>query len=331
MMQFIFFNSALRFSGILLAIVLTSLAHAQDSYPSRPITFVIPLEAGADGDVLGRALVERASRILRQPIAVMNKPGAGSAIGYRDIHQAKADGYTLGLASATIITNKLQGVSAIDYKNFTQLGAVATFFPILIGSNTSALKFSTAQEAIAYAKANPGKVSLATAGIGQSWWVGAQTFLSGTNLNMTSIPVTGAGANVTLLVAGGHAEVGVAGLASSRTLLEGGQVRFLASLSENRAPPPYDKLPTIKELGYPVSWESTNIVIGPPNIPKEIAAKIASAIEQAAKDPEFMKFAQERDARPEYISPDKVIPTLDQRREVVKEIMAKAGLLKDSN
>ena len=148
---------------------------------------------------------------------------------------------------------------------------------------------------------------------------------------MASIPVTGAGANVALLVAGGHAEVGVAGLASSRALLDGGQVRFLASLSENRAPPPYDKLPTVKELGYPVSWESTNIVIGPPNLPKEIVSKIASAIEQAAKDPEFIKFAQERDARPDYIAPEKIILTMDQRREVVKEIMAKAGLLKEVN
>ena len=247
-----------------------SVGFTQDKYPSKPITFIMAVEAGADGDVLGRPLMDRVARILGQPITVINKPGAGSSIGYREIHQAKPDGYTLGWASATIITNKLQGVSPIDYNNFTHLGAFATFFPILIGSNKSNLKFNTIQEAIAYSKANPGKVNLATAGVGQSWWVGAQTFLTGTNLSMASIPVTGAGANVALLVAGGHAEVGVAGLASSKALLDGGQVRFLAALSENRAPPPYDKLPTVKELGYPVSWESTNIIIGPAGMPKDI-------------------------------------------------------------
>jgi tripartite-type tricarboxylate transporter receptor subunit TctC len=323
--------SVVKSISVLAAMTVASVGFTQDKYPSKPITFIMAVEAGADGDVLGRPLMDRVARILGQPITVINKPGAGSSIGYREIHQAKPDGYTLGWASATIITNKLQGVSPIDYNNFTHLGAFATFFPILIGSNKSNLKFNTIQEAIAYSKANPGKVNLATAGVGQSWWVGAQTFLTGTNLSMASIPVTGAGANVALLVAGGHAEVGVAGLASSKALLDGGQVRFLAALSENRAPPPYDKLPTIKELGYPVSWESTNIIIGPAGMPKDIAAKIALAVEQAAKEPEFIKFAQERDARPDYIAPEKIIPTMDKRREVVKEIMAKAGLLKESN
>lgn len=325
------FNSRVNLFSFILSLFFSIHGNAQEKFPIKPITFIVPLEAGADGDVLARAAMDRVSRILGQPVTVLNRPGAGSAIGYREIHQSKPDGYTLGIASATIITNKLQGVSNLDYNNFTQFGAVATFLPILIGSNKSTLKFNTAQEVITYSKANPGKVNLATAGVGQSWWVGAQTFLSGANLNMASIPVTGAGANVALLVAGGHAEVGVAGLASARALLEGGQIRFLASLAENRSPPPYDKFPTIKELGYPVVWESTNVVIGPPNIPKEIVAKVTGAIEQVVKDPEFIKFALERDAKPEYIAPEKMIAMMDQRRDVVKEIMAKAGLLKEAN
>jgi len=330
-MHYFLFNSKSALLSLFLGLIFSIHGNTQEKFPIKPISFIVPLEAGADGDVLARAAMDRVSRILGQPITILNRPGAGSAIGYREIHQAKPDGYTLGIASATIITNKLQGVSNLDYNNFTQFGAVATFFPILIASNKSTLKFNTAQEVIAYSKANPGKVNLATAGVGQSWWVGAQTFLSGANLNMASIPVTGSGANVALLVAGGHAEVGVAGLASARALLEGGQIRFLASLAENRSPPPYDKFPTLKELGYPVVWESTNVVIGPPNIPKEIVAKVTGAIEQVVKDPEFIKFALERDAKPEYIVPEKMTTMMDQRRDVVKEIMAKAGLLKEAN
>jgi len=309
----------------------SSISFSQEKYPSKPITFIMSVEAGADGDVLGRPLMEKVSRILGQPITILNKPGAGSSIGYREIAQAKPDGYTIGWGSATIITNKLQGVSPLDFNSFTHLGGYATFFPILIGSTRSALKFNTVQEAIAYARANPGKVNLATAGVGQSWWVGAQTFLTGTNLSMASIPTTGAGAATALMVGGGHAELGVAGLGSAKALLDGGQVKFLASLSENRAPPPYDKLPTVKELGYPVSWESTNIIIGPSGLPKEVVERLSKAIEQAAREPDFIKFVEERDARWEYIAPEKVVPALSARREVVKEIMAKAGLLKESN
>ena len=311
--------------------VFSSMSFSQEKYPSRPITFIMSVEAGADGDVLGRPLMEKVSRIIGQPITILNKPGAGSSIGYREIAQAKPDGYTIGWGSATIITNKLQGVSPLDFNSFTHLGGYATFFPILIASTKSTLKFNTVQEAIAYARANPGKVNLATAGVGQSWWVGAQTFLTGTNLSMASIPTTGAGAATALMVGGGHAELGVAGLGSAKALLDGGQIKFLASLSENRAPPPYDKLPTIKELGYPVSWESTNIIIGPPGLPKEVVDRLSKAIEQAAREPDFIKFVEERDARWEYIAPEKVVPALSVRREVVKEIMAKAGLLKESN
>ena len=313
-----------------LSIGLVGQAIAQDKYPSKPITFIVAVEAGADGDVLARPLMERVGRILGQPITVVNKPGAGSSIGTTIVAQAKPDGYTIGWGSATIITNKLQGVSPLDYNNFTQLGAYATFFPILIGSNKSDIKFTTAQEAINYAKANPGKLNLATAGVGQSWWVAAQTLLTGTNLSMASIPVTGAGANVALMVAGGHAELGVAGLASAKALIDGGQVRYLASLAENRAPPPYDKLPTIKELGFPVSWESTNVILGPPGLPKEIADKLSKAIEEAARDPEFIKFVNARDAKWEYIPPENIVPLFDKRRVVVKDIMAKAGLLKEA-
>jgi tripartite-type tricarboxylate transporter receptor subunit TctC len=318
-------------SFILFSLLSLSNSWAQEQYPNKPITFILAVEPGSDGDVLARPLMQRVSKIIGQPIMIMNKPGAGSVIGYKEIHAAKPDGYTLGWTSATIITNKLQGVSNLDYKDFTQLGAYATFFPILIASTTSDLKFNTIQEVMSYGKANPGKINLATAGIGQSWWVGARTFLTGTNLDMTTIPVTGAGAAVAALVAGGHAELGVSGLASARSLLQGGQVKFLAPISDGRASSPYEKYPTLQELGYNASWESTNAIVGPPNLPKNVVTVLTKAIEQAANDPEFIKFVNDRDARWEYLPPEKIIPSFDKRRTAVRDIMQKAGLLKENS
>ena len=113
-------------------------------------------------------------------------------------------------------------------------------------------------------------------------------------------------------------------------MIESGQVRFLATLGEARAPAPYDKIPTVRELGYDVSWESTNFVMGPPKMPKEIAAILANAIEKAVKDPEYIKFANERNTRWEYLPPDAVVPAFDKRRVAVREIMTKAGILKEA-
>ena len=303
---------------------------AAEKYPVKPIVAIVPVEAGGDGDVLFRPIMERVSKMLGQPIMIVNKPGGGSSIGYREIYGAKPDGYTLGWGSATIITNKLQGVSPLDYHDFTQLGAYATFFPIVIASTKGPVTFNTIQEAIAHAKANPGKLNMSTAGVGQSWWVAAMSFLGGTGLKVNTIPQPGAGALVVAQVAGGHAELGVAALASAKSMVESGQVKFLATLGEGRAPAPYDKIPTVKELGFDVSWESSNFVMGPPKMPKEIVTMLVNAIEKAVKDPEYIKFVGERNARWEYIPAEKVVAAYDKRRDAVREIMGKAGILKET-
>jgi putative tricarboxylic transport membrane protein len=312
------------------AVVGSESAQAAEKYPVKPITCIVGVEAGADGDVLVRPVMQRVSKMLGQPIVIVNKPGGGSSIAYREIHGAKPDGYTIGWGSATIITNKLQGVSPLDYHDFTQLGAYTTFFPIVIASTKSKIRFNTIQEAIAYAKANPGKVTMSTAGVGQSWWVAAMSFIGGTGINVNAIPQPGAGAMTVAQVAGGHAELGVAALGSAKSMVEGGQVKFLATLGEGRAPAPYDKVPTVKELGYDVSWESTNFVMGPPKLPKEIVAILADAVEKAVKDPDYVKLANETNTRWEYIAPGNIVPAFDKRRNAVREIMSKAGILKEA-
>jgi len=305
------------------------LLQAAEKYPVKPITCIVSVEAGADGDVLGRPALLRVSQMLGQPIMVVNKPGAGSSLGYRELHAAKPDGYTIGWGSATIITNKLQGVSPQDYHDFTMIGTLATYFPIVISSNKSKIQFNTIQEVIAYAKAHPGELNMATAGVGQSWWVAAMSFLGGTGLNINTIPQAGTGAITTAQVAGGHAELGVVALGSAKSMIEGGQVKFLATLGEARAPAPYDKVPTVRELGYDVSWESTNFMMAPPKMPKDIVTTLINAFEKAVSEPAFVKHANGLNARWEWIPPDKMVAAFDKRRDTVRVIMDKAGILKE--
>jgi len=302
---------------------------AAEKYPVKPINFIVAVEAGADGDVICRPIVQRVSQMLGQPLIVVNKPGAGSSIGYREIHDAKPDGYTIGWASATIITNKLQGISPYDYHDFTHLGTLATYFPIIVSSMATQRQFKTIQEVISYAKAHPGELNMATAGIGQSWWVAAMSFIEGVGLKINTIPQAGAGAVTVTQVAGGHTDIGVVALGSAKSMIEGGKVRFLATLGSKRAPAPYDNIPTVKELGYDVSWESTNILMGPPKMPKSIVDILVPAFKQAVNEPEYVKYVTERNALHTYIPPDQVISFHDERRAVVRKIMEKAGILKE--
>jgi tripartite-type tricarboxylate transporter receptor subunit TctC len=168
---------------------------------------------------------------------------------------------------------------------------------------------------------------MATAGIGQSWWVAATAFIEGTGLKINTIPQPGAGAVTVAQVAGGHTDLGVVALGSGKAMIEGGQVRFLATLGEKRAPAPYDMIPTVKELGYDASWESTNFLMGPPNMPPGVVDVLVKAIYTAVHDPVYQKYCADRNSRWEYIPPDKVVATFDRQRIVVREIMQKAGII----
>ncbi len=118
---------------------------AAQSYPVKPILFIVPIEAGSDGDILTRPLLAKASAVLGKPIIVDNKPGAGTSIGCREIYGAKPDGYTIGMATITIVTNKLQGLMPWDYHDFTLLGTFYRMYANIYGSTKTKRPFKTIQ------------------------------------------------------------------------------------------------------------------------------------------------------------------------------------------
>ncbi len=303
---------------------------AGEKYPVKPIEFIVPLEAGSDGDVITRPVTQKVSQILGQPVMIVNKPGAGSSIGYRETHRAKPDGYTIGWGSATLISNKMQGISPLDYHDFTMLGSFATYFPVIVAATNTKRPFKTIQEVITYAKAHPGEVTMATGGIGQNWWVAAMAFFKGAGVEINAIPQPGTGAMSMTQVAGGHTDLATVGLGAAKSMVDSGQVRLLVNLGDGRAAPPYDKVPTMKELGYDVSYESTNFAMGPPKMPKDVVETLVKAFKQAVHEPEYQKFCADRNARWEYIQPESMVPNLDKRREVVREILLKAGIMKEA-
>lgn len=302
---------------------------AAGPYPNKPITFIVPLEAGSDGDILVRPLCQKASTVLNQPVVVINKPGGGSTIGALELHDAKPDGYTIGMNTITIVTNKLQGLMPYDYRDFTLVGTFYTVPNDVFGSTRTKRPFKTILEAISFAKANPGELSIATGGIGQSIWIGAMAFITGTGIKANVIPQSGAGGLVVAQVAGGHTDLGVLSIPAARPQMDAGNVRFPGVLGTTRAPAPYDNVPTLKELGYDAVWESFGLVMGPPKMPTEVTKKLAEAFEIAAKDPQYHKFILERFTMPFYLPPDKIVPFCDERRKVVRNIMDKVGILKE--
>ncbi len=298
-------------------------------YPAKPITCIVPMEPGADQDIMTRKLIDKVTPLLGKPIIIVNKPGAGQTIGYREAYQAKPDGYTICSAAGSIALVKLLGLFPYDHHDFTLMGLIFYANPILIASTKTQRPFTTFDEVISSAKANPGKVKLATSAAGGALWVSAQLILEGTDLKFNVIPQEGSAGLVISQVVGGHTDLGTAFFPAAKPQIEAGNVRFLAVIGPQRFPGQYNHVKTFKDYGYDVSMSSFGVIIGPPKMPKEIVQKLTMAFEAGCKDPEIQKFNLERYFFTEFLRPDPAIAFIDKEQAVFRRVLGKAGLLKE--
>ena len=301
--------------------------HAAEEYPVKPIIFIVANEAGSDADIISRAVALRASQMLGKPIVIVNKTGASGFIGYSEIHDAKPDGYTIGWGGVPLIIGKLQGILPWDHHGFTPIGAYYTTSLNVFASTRTKRPFKSIEEAISFAKSNPEEVSMVTGGKGMNSWIGAMAFQEAAGIKFNIIPQVGGGNFIATQLAGGHADLGVILLPSIKPQIDAGNIRFLAVIGSERDPS-YKDVPTLKELGYDVEFEACGFVMGPPKMPKNISDKLAEAFRIAVNDPEYEKFVIGRFVRPLYLPPDKILPYFDKRRDEVRSMMEKAGILK---
>src|SRR5712671_2705956 len=189
-------------------IAMAGSASAAEPYPGHPVTLVVPYAAGGSSDVLARLLNEPLSKALRQPIIIDNRAGAGSRIGTEIAAKSAPDGYTLLLADMphTIVPAIQKGVQYDPVRGFTPIGLIGTasmFFFV-----NPALKAQTAPDFVALAKADPGKITIASGGIGSATHLTAELFQAKTGVKLVHVPFRGAGPAMNDLVAG-HVQSGL--------------------------------------------------------------------------------------------------------------------------
>src|SRR5215468_9457772 len=205
-------------------------AHAQNSsvdYPDRPITLVVPYAAGGGNDVLARAVAETMSRSLGQPIVVENRGGAGGSIATRQVANAAPDGYTLGLGGTgtlAIDPTLYPNVGYDSRRDFAPVGLIATS-PLIVLVNQS-VPVHNVQELIALAKAQPGKLNYASAGVGSGIHLGTVLFAETAGIDLTHIPYKGSGPALTDLL-GGHVQIYFSSLPPAVGLVKEGKLHAL--------------------------------------------------------------------------------------------------------
>jgi tripartite-type tricarboxylate transporter receptor subunit TctC len=253
------------------------------AYPSRPVRIIVGFTAGGNFDLTARLISQWLSQRLGQQFIVENRPGAGTNIATEAVVRAPADGYTLLLGGA------VNAINATFYEklnfNFTRdIAPVASLirFPNVIDLNPS-FPAKTIPEFIAYAKANPGKVNMASSGNGTSQHLSGELFKMMTGVNLIHVPYRGAPQALTDLV-GGQVQVSFDPLPPAIELIRSGKVRALAVTTATRSEALPD-VPTVGEFvpGYEASgW---NGLVTPKNTPVEVIQKLNNEINAALADP----------------------------------------------
>jgi tripartite-type tricarboxylate transporter receptor subunit TctC len=261
---------------------LSRIASAQ-AYPSRPVRIIVPVAPGGALDILARLIGQWMSERLRQPFIIENRPGAGTNIGIEAVVRAPADGYTLLLIPQSVTTN------ATLYENLT-FNFVRDIVPIamisrlpLVMEVAPSVPAITVPEFIAYAKSNPGKVSMASGGSGSASHVGGELFKMMTGVDMIHVPYRGGAPALNDLI-GGQVQVYFSPLPESVGTIRAGNVRPLAvtTVARSAALP---EVPTVSEFvpGFEAStWQGIG---APVNTAAEIVDRLNTEINAALADP----------------------------------------------
>ena len=260
---------------------------AQSNYPNKPINFIVPYGAGGGADSRSRQIAQKMSIILKQPIIVDNKPGAGGNIGTEFISRAAPDGYTIGMGNfAPMAVNKTL-FGNLRYNPETDLTPIVLIEkgPLVLVVNPDS-PYKTVQEIVAAAKSKPGILTFSSGGIGGSHQLSAELFKQSAGIDMIHVPYKSGSAGLTDLMAG-NVTMMFDQMYSAMPSIKADKLRAIAITSKKRSPL-LPNIPTFAEAGYPkvevLNWQG---LIAPKGTPKDIIDKLNAAANEALKDPQL--------------------------------------------
>ncbi len=269
--------------AVFAAAIAASIAAPARAFPDQPVTIIVPTQPGGRVDAVARlfAKVIEDEKLLPVPVVIRNTPGGGGAIGTRAIRDANASGHTIGLWNLNLLTAKMQKVSPLGPKDFSVLAQTGSA-PILLATKTDG-RFGSLQEALAFAKANPGKLLDAT-NIGTLPFFSTLVLAQKAGVRIRPVQ-SGGGAERLKAILGGHADIAIFGTGVYKQYAGNG-LKGLAILGPERDPEIAD-IPTARELGYDVAFDDIDLWLGPPGIAADRIAVLRRALEAATKSAEL--------------------------------------------
>ncbi len=308
--------------------ILFFLSHlqAQEKYPKRPVELVVPYTPGGQSDIMARIYTTKLGQVLKVPIILVNRGGAGGLQGVSYTVRAKKDGYTLlaGAQGPVVVMPIISTETTIDpLKDLLPLGYFGSAPSVFVVKNDS--PFHSLNELVEYARKNPGKLKNAAPGLANSGQFNLNILCARNNINIATIPFKGGGDSMIALL-GGHADMSAAGVGSLGAQIKAGTLRALAVTSKKRSPH-FPNVPTTAEIGYPyvniVGWVG---LLAPTDIPQSVRNVLIPAIEKAFTDSEVIDRASAAYLMADYLGPADFRKFLDSEIRLVGKIVKDAGL-----
>src|SRR3989442_7660968 len=297
--------------------------HAQEFPQKGPLEITVLFPAGTSADVTARMLADGMSKALGQRVLVVNRPGAGGAIGYKHVASQKPDGYSLVWNSNSISTTFHSGMLGFDYRAFDAVARVLVESPVIAVRGDS--KWKSLGELVAEAKSRPRQITVGNSGIGSHTHISSVALFKAAGAEVIDVPFGAAQVVPSLL--GGQVEVVVQLPAALSGYVKTGQVRLLATLTSGRDPALPD-VHTAREQGFDVSLEAWRGIAVPKGTPKAAVAALEEAIRRTAASPDFAQASERLSVRPAFMAAGEFGNLIAKEDAELARIMQLIGLKK---
>jgi tripartite-type tricarboxylate transporter receptor subunit TctC len=297
---------------------------ADEKFPTKPITILVPYSAGGSTDLTTRALGEAASKTLGQPIVVEDKPGGSGAVAIASLLQTPADGYSLLIMGSAQIAN--QYMNDVPYNVLRDLTPIIHHMSYNAGLVVrSDSPWKTFKEFFDYVKANPGKLTYGSSAAGTPQHLVMERLCQEQGLKMKFIPF-GSGIKAVTALLGGHIEV-VSQVTEWKPYVESGELRLLVTYGTKRMPQ-FPDVPTLIDLGYNITQVGFNAVVGPRGVPPDRVKILAQSFKAVLDDPnsEFNKLMVKYDVVAEYMGPEEFAKYLKRFDEETRTLIESSGI-----
>jgi len=309
-------------AGLLVAC--STAAFAQSDYPNRPIRLIIPFPAGGSNDIVGRAIATQMSEKLGKQVVVDNRTGAGGEIGTELASKEKPDGYTILVISIAHSVNPwLYKLPYDPIKAFTPIGIMGTGTNVL--TVHPSLPANSLKDLLQMAKAKPGELTYASAGIGTFQHLGAELFKLESKVDLLHVPFRGGGPALTDVL-GGHNKIMFSSLVQAVPHIKSGRLRALGTGGKERVPALAD-IPTISDAGVP-GYEALNWwgLLAPAGTPEPIIARLHKALTEAQDTPEIQSQFEKEGAATRKMQPNEFGKFIESEMKKWERVVKEGGI-----